>query len=48
MKSNLPFEDLNEKPEPNNKTDGLMIVLIGFIISLAALIVVGIALKLLP
>lgn len=48
MKPNLPFEDLNDDPDPNTETDGLLIVLIGFVVCLAALIVVGIALEILP
>lgn len=44
-----PFDDdLNDLPYKSNKTDGLLIVLIGFVVLLAAFILGAIALEILP
>lgn len=44
-----PFDDdLNDLPHQNNKADGLMIVLIGFVVLLGGFILGAIALEILP
>lgn len=41
-------DDLNDLPHQNNKADGLMIVLIGFVVLLGGFILGAIALEILP